>query len=148
MTRPVNGTVDDLVGRVARSRLGRPLSRRLFLTGTTAGVATLGLTACGGGSTTETPPTTGSAGFPVTLVGKEGTATIPAEPQRVVALGLQRDADTALALGVTPIAMAENTFVPNRIAPWVESELAGPKPELLSTTEGSRSRRSPACAQT
>ncbi|MDQ3761426.1 MAG: iron-siderophore ABC transporter substrate-binding protein [Actinomycetota bacterium] len=136
MTSPVDSTVDNLADRVARGRLGKPLSRRLFLAGTTVGAATLGLAACGGGSTTEAPPITGSADFPVTLKGKEGTATIPAEPQRVVTLGLQRDTDTALALGVTPIAMTENTFVPNGIAPWVESELTDPRPELLNTTDG------------
>ncbi|MGH4012743.1 MAG: iron-siderophore ABC transporter substrate-binding protein [Pseudonocardiaceae bacterium] len=136
MTSPVDGTVDDLVGRVARGRLGKPLTRRLFLTGTTVGAATLGLTACGGGSTTETPPTTGSAGFPLTLVGKEGTTTIPAEPHRVITLGFLRDTDTALALGVTPIAMTEISVFPNLIAPWVESELTDPKPELLSTEDG------------
>ncbi|MGH3801210.1 MAG: hypothetical protein ACRDTD_13935, partial [Pseudonocardiaceae bacterium] len=137
MTGPVDSAMDDLAARMARGRLGRPLSRRLFLAGTAVGAATLGLTACGGGpTTTEAPPTTSSAGFPLTLVGKEGTATIAAEPQRVIAVGLQRDTDTALALGVTPIAMIENTFVPNRIAPWVESELTDPRPELLSTANG------------
>jgi iron-siderophore transport system substrate-binding protein len=101
------------------------------------------LAACGGGggggATTDAPPATDTAGFPVTLKGKEGTATIPAEPQRVIALGLQRDADTALALGVTPIAMAENTFIARPIAPWLDAKLTDQKPELLNTTpRGSR----------
>ncbi len=131
VTSRIDGTADDLFGRV-----GKPLRRRLFLAGATAGVATLGLAACGGGSATTTPPTAGSAGFPVTLKGKEGTATIPAQPQRVIAVGFQRDTDTALALGITPIAMPENTLFPNLIAPWVESELTDPKPELLNTANG------------
>ncbi|MGH3885650.1 MAG: iron-siderophore ABC transporter substrate-binding protein [Pseudonocardiaceae bacterium] len=125
--------MDDLVSRGPRGQLGTPLSRRLFL----AGSAALGLAACGGnGSTTETPPAAGSTGFPVTLQGKEGTATIPAEPRRVIAVGFQRDTDTALALGVTPIAMVENALFPSLIAPWVEAELTGPKPELLNTGNG------------
>ncbi len=128
----IDDTLVDLVGWTARERLGTPLSRRLFLVGTAA----LGLAACGGNSsTTETPPAA-DAGFPVTLQGKEGTATIPAPPQRVIAVGFQRDTDTALALGVTPIAMVENTLFPNLIAPWVETELTGPKPELLNTGNG------------
>ena len=105
----------------------------MVLAGATAGVATLGLAACGGDPATTTPSAAGSAGFPVTLKGKEGTATIPAQPRRVIAVGFQRDTDTALALGVTPIAMTENTLFPNRIAPWVESKLTDPKPELLNT---------------
>lgn len=126
-------TMDDLVSQAARDQLGTPLSRRLFL----AGIAAVGLAACGtNSSTTDTPPATSSAGFPVTLQGKEGTATIPTKPQRVISLGLQRDTDTALALGVTPIAMVENALFPNLIAPWVEAELTGPKPELLNTGNG------------
>ncbi len=133
MTISIEDTVSDVVSRTGRSQLGSPLSRRLFL----AGTAALGLAACGRNSpTTGTPPATSSAGFPVTLQGKEGTATIPAEPQRVIAVGFQRDTDTALALGVRPIAMVENALFPNLIAPWVEAELVGPKPELLNTGNG------------
>ncbi len=131
MTTLVDSAVDHRVRRAVRDRrLGKPFSRRLFLVGAT----TLGLTACGGGSTSEVPPST--AGFPRTLVGKEGSATIPAQPKRVITLGFQRDTDTALALGVTPIAMVENALFPDRIAPWAESELTNPRPELLSTADG------------
>lgn len=136
VTSPTDGTVDDLAGHAACGQLGKLLNRRLFLTGTTVGIATLALTACSGGSTADAPPATGSADFPLTLVGKEGTTTIPAEPQRIIALGFQRDTDTALALGVTPIAMTENSLFPTRIAPWVESRLTGPKPTLLNTSSG------------
>lgn len=132
MTVCIDYTVDDLVALVAGDRLGPPLNRRLFL----AGTAAAGLAACGrNGVTTGTPSIT-DAGFPVTLQGKEGAATIRAEPRRVIAVGYQRDTDTALALGVTPIAMVENTLFPNLIAPWVEAELTGPKPELLNTANG------------
>lgn len=133
MTTCIDYTVNDLVGLTAGDQLGPPLSRRFFLAGTTA----LGLAACGGNSsTTGTPSATGSAGFPVTLRGKEGTATIPTKPQRVIAVGFQRDTDTALALGVTPIAMVENTLFPSLIAPWVDAKLRDPKPELLNTENG------------
>jgi iron complex transport system substrate-binding protein len=118
------------------NHLGSPFTRRLFLAGT-IGATTLGLAACGAdNSTTGASQPTGAAGFPITLAGKEGTTTINAEPQRVIALGFQRDTDTALALGVTPIAITENSIFPNGIAPWVESELTEPKPEMLNTDEG------------
>ncbi|HEU0086778.1 MAG TPA: iron-siderophore ABC transporter substrate-binding protein [Pseudonocardiaceae bacterium] len=137
MTSPINAAADHLAAAAARDRLGKLASRRLFLAGAAAGAVTLGLTACGGAtSTTETPQATGAAGFPVTVTGKEGKATIPAQPQRVIALGYQRDAETALALGVTPIAMSENATFPDLIAPWTLPRLTGPKPELLNTTDG------------
>lgn len=108
-------------------------TRREFLLGGLSLAALL--TGCAG-STTEAPPAPGSAAFPLTLVGKEGTATIPALPQRVIAVGFQRDTDTALALGVTPIAMVEHLLFPSGIAPWVEPVLTGPIPELLDASEG------------
>lgn len=118
--------------RAVRSPLGRPFSRRLFLAGATA----FGLTACGvNGSNPDGPSGDSSAGFPVTLPGKEGTATIPTKPERVVALGFQRDGETAVALGVVPVAMSENTLFPNRISPWAEAKLPEPRPELLNTAE-------------
>lgn len=133
MTTCIGDTLNDLADLAADDQLGPPLSRRFFL----AGTAALGLAACGANSsTTGTPPATGSAGFPLTLQGKEGTATIPAKPQRVIAVGFQRDTDTALALGVTPIAMVENALFPSLIAPWVDAELRDPKPELLNTENG------------
>jgi iron complex transport system substrate-binding protein len=135
VTSPIDDTTDDLARRPVPGWLGKPLNRRLFLAGAAAGAATLGLTACSGGSATPPTPTTNSGSFPVTVAGKEGTATIPALPQRVVALGYERDAETALALGVTPIAMSENSSYPNLIAPWVEPKLTGSKPELLNTSE-------------
>lgn len=136
MTSSVNKPMDELVRRAARAPLGPSLNRRLFLVGAATGAA-LGLVACGGGgATTAAPPTTGTAGFPITLKGKEGTATIPAQPQRVIALGLQRDADTAVALGVTPIAMAENTYIPDPVAPWLDAKLTDQQPELFNTADG------------
>lgn len=126
----VDVILNDLV-----NQLGEPFRRRLFLAGA-AGVAMLGLQGCSGGSTTETPLATGSAGFPVTVQGKEGTATVSRLPQRVIAVGLQRDADTAVALGVTPIAIPENASFDSLIPPWLEPELNDPQPELMNAENG------------
>ncbi|MCO1657050.1 iron-siderophore ABC transporter substrate-binding protein [Pseudonocardia humida] len=84
---------------------------------------------------TAAAPSAASA-FPVTVAGKEGTATIPAQPERVVTVGLQRDTDIALALGVTPVGMAKAASFPSGVAPWVEPVLAGEQPELVDMTSG------------
>lgn len=126
-------------GRRGRARRDRTRSRRLLLA-SVAGAVSVGLAGCGGGSTAPAEAPSGSAssaeGFPVTLTGKEGTATISAPPQRVLTLGFQRDAETALALGVTPVAMASSPIFPSGIPPWTESALHGSKPEMLDTANG------------
>lgn len=95
------------------------------------------LAGCGGGSTTEAPASAApSAAFPVSVPGKEGTATLQAKPQRVVTAGLQRDTDIALALGVTPVGIAKAGSFPSGIAPWVEPKLNGTPPELVDFTTG------------
>ncbi|MGH3972028.1 MAG: iron-siderophore ABC transporter substrate-binding protein [Pseudonocardiaceae bacterium] len=141
MTNPTDDPVGSLAGRAALGRRGRalhprPLSRRLFLAGAAAGAASLSLAACGNGGNSSAAAPSGAAGFPVTLTGKEGTATISAPPEQVVALGFQRDAETALALGVTPIAMTASVIFPSGIAPWAEAVLTNRKPELLNTANG------------
>ncbi|ONI77947.1 hypothetical protein ALI144C_31610 [Actinosynnema sp. ALI-1.44] len=117
----------------------RALSRRLFLAGSAAGLATVGLAACGGsdnagGATgpTGTAPS-GGGGFPVTLEGAEGKTVIPAAPQRVISVGFMRDIDEAVSLGVVPIAVTPATNYKSGLPPWVEAKLAGAKaPEQLS----------------
>lgn len=141
MTGPIDETAANQAdwaaprqpGRVPRHR---PVSRRLFLAGAATGAAALGLAACGRGTDAPAAAPSGAAGFPVTLTGKEGTATIPAAPERVVALGFQRDAETALALGVTPVAMAASVIFPSGITPWAQPALTNRTPELLNTGEG------------
>lgn len=108
-------------------------TRRQFLIG---GASLAALLAGCGNSTDREQAATGSAGFPRTLKGKEGPTTIPAEPSRVVAVGFQRDTDTAIALGVTPVAMSENSAIfPSGVAPWVEAALTASTPPLLDTAE-------------
>ncbi|GLW90657.1 iron ABC transporter substrate-binding protein [Actinokineospora globicatena] len=113
----------------------RPLSRRLFLTGSAAGALTLGLAACGS-SGTSAPGTSGAAptgggaqpsGFPLTLEGAEGKTVLPAAPGRVITVGFMRDLDEAVSLGVVPIAITPQTNFDSGLAPWVEAKLGGAK---------------------
>ena len=74
------------------------LTRRQMLLTTLAAAGGAVLAGCGGGgrSETGTGAATGSAGFPVTIEGKLGAATIPQAPQRVVSVGYT-DHDAILA---------------------------------------------------
>jgi iron complex transport system substrate-binding protein len=113
------------------------MMRRLAVTA--ALTLSLGMTAAcgddepadGGGSGGGT-----SAGaFPVTITHKLGTAKIESAPKRIVALG-EVDQDALLALGVTPVGMAELTGVqPDGLAPWTAPKLTGAKPKLLKAGE-------------
>lgn len=119
------------------------------------GVLSMAAAGCGddaGASTTVAAPapTTGAAAGPATTVGADaattvgtagatrsiehtyGTAVVPADPQRVVALGLT-DQDYLLALGVVPVGIRDwFGEQPNAVWPWARSYLNGAEPELLS----------------
>ncbi|WP_141576256.1 iron-siderophore ABC transporter substrate-binding protein [Actinomadura sp. WMMA1423] len=114
----------------------RTMMRRL----TAAAALVLGLAtaaACG-----DDEPAGGSGGsggaagaFPVTVSHKLGSAEVKAAPKRIVALG-EVDQDALLALGVTPVGMAELTGVqPDGLAPWSAPRLTGGKPKLLKQGE-------------
>lgn len=79
------------------------------------------LSACAAGTPPEAsaPPTasTGDSAFPATIEHIYGTATIPSEPERIVALGVT-DADAVLALGGTVIANTGYTFYEKGLGPW------------------------------
>ena len=90
------------------------------------------------GCTGATPPTgqdDGSApagAFPVTLKHAFGETTLPARPERVVAIGYN-DADFALALGVVPVGVREyqgGFDWQNR--PWARQAQAGQSPKALA----------------
>lgn len=89
---------------------------------------TLLLAGCGsdGGS----PPAEPSAGA-VTIATRFGDVTVPAAPTRVVAMSWT-DADLALAVGITPVAMAKETTIPGGIQPWAKERLGGAVPELFT----------------
>lgn len=110
-------------------------TRRGFLIG---GVALTALLA-GCGSDDDSPPDApvGDGRFPVTIEGAFGPTRIDRRPERVVAVGFLRDGDDAVALGVTPVAMASSgNFPETGLAPWTLQALGSAKPTILETTDG------------
>ncbi|MFD6620228.1 iron-siderophore ABC transporter substrate-binding protein, partial [Streptomyces albidoflavus] len=80
--------------------------RRRFLVGAVALALAGSLAACGSDSGDAEDGSAGqkaSGAFPAQVATKFGTVTVKERPERVVALGWG-DAETALALGVQPVA--------------------------------------------
>lgn len=74
-----------------------------------------------------TTTTAAAAAYPVTVDHAYGQTTIAAAPQRIVALGVE-DADIALALGVSPVAIPKNRPLP--VMPWTQAAMdANPLPD-------------------
>ncbi|KQQ01580.1 MULTISPECIES: ABC transporter substrate-binding protein [unclassified Rathayibacter] len=77
-----------------------------------------------------------SDSFPVTLEHQYGETVIPAEPQRVVVVGLTEQ-DILLELGVTPIATTEwYGEQPYAVWPWATDLLGDAEPTVLDQTDG------------
>lgn len=72
--------------------------------------------------------------FPLTIEHALGTITIPAEPQRVVAL-IDRDVDTLLALGVQPVGINSLYGFESGAGPWSEALLGGSEPVVWTGRE-------------
>ncbi|CAM04852.1 iron complex transport system substrate-binding protein [Saccharopolyspora erythraea NRRL 2338] len=117
------------------ARLPR-LGRRGFLAGVSGVVATglaAGLTACGGGSSQA--PAEGlapSAGFPVSIPNRYGTAQIASAPRQIVTLGIT-DHDVLLPLGVVPAGLTAWGPWPAGVGPWVEPMLGGQRPKVFGS---------------
>ncbi|MDQ3988602.1 MAG: iron-siderophore ABC transporter substrate-binding protein [Actinomycetota bacterium] len=109
-------------------------TRRRFLIGGASLVALL----AGCGSDDSAPDAqAGDGGFPVTIDGAFGPTRIDRRPERVVAAGFLRDGDDALALGVTPVAMATSGNFPEPgLAPWTLQALGSAKPTIFDVTDG------------
>jgi iron complex transport system substrate-binding protein len=86
------------------------------------------LAGCGGGDS-ESSDTSGPS-----VDTKFGSVDVPADPQRVVALGWG-DAETALALGVQPVGASDWVeFGGTGVGPWAE-DLYDEAPEIIATME-------------
>lgn len=91
-----------------RARRGLPAAAALVLALTLAG--------CGAAPESAPPAAAPSGAYPVTVEHKYGTTTVPAEPERIVTLGLS-DQDTVLALGGRPVG-AVNWFGEEPFGSW------------------------------
>lgn len=109
-------------------------TRRQFLIG---GLSLAALLAACGAPDAEAPPPSGSddGRFPRTVTHKYGSTEIPAEPQRVVTVGLS-DHDYVLALGVVPVGLTDwYGDYPAGTWPWAADELGDAQPEVMPRNE-------------
>lgn len=119
-------------------RLRRPL---IAVAG--AAIAVLALSACASGSTADSGSDSTAAtgeGFPVTIEHAFGETVIPEAPERVATWGWG-STEAAIAVGVYPVAVAEQTWTvgAGNLLPWVEEaydEADVEHPALLSDPEG------------
>lgn len=107
-------------------------TRREFL----AGLAAAGLlAACGQGDrgpAASSDSTT--SGGTITVQNQFGTFEVPLDPRRVVGWEGRRDLETALALGLRPIAVGSNAlFGADELAPFIDFDLEGV--EVIEQTE-------------
>jgi len=123
------------------------LRRRTALLGLLAAPALAAVAACsptapGGAATSASPTAPGESAkgatdsFPVTIKHRLGETTIPAEPKRVVVVGLTEQ-DILLELGIVPVATTEwYGEQPYAVWPWATDLLGGARPEVLSDSDG------------
>lgn len=114
-----------------RSRARNPLLALLL----TVAVA-FGLVACGGDGAADGDRS--SAGFePITITHALGTAEITSKPERVVTLG-QGSTETAIALGVVPVAMERYEWGADDSGylPWVKEAVEKQGAELPALIKG------------
>jgi len=98
-------------------------------------VLALLLAGCGSGTDEPAPGAAPEPGFPVTIPNAFGQTTVPARPQRVVAIGFN-DADFALALGTVPVGVRDNIGSYDETArPWAQQALNGARPEQVGGLE-------------
>lgn len=113
-----------IAGRVRNNALASAtLTSAVLLTATLAGCRSGEDGDAGDG--TETPDSSESIDsetFPTTVETTYGEVTIPAEPERVVALTAQAAGDL-LALGITPVAVQSDTPDFFDWYPWLEGEI-------------------------
>ncbi|MFI6578164.1 iron-siderophore ABC transporter substrate-binding protein [Nocardiopsis sp. NPDC050513] len=112
--------------------------RRLGALGSTALLA-LGLAACGAEPAEQDGGDSASAdgAFPVTVEHALGSAQIPERPERVVTLG-QGSAETAIALGVTPVGIESYPWGSDDTGylPWIHEAVTEAGDELPTQFAG------------
>lgn len=121
-------------GTTATSDTGTPPATTAPATGTTASAAP---SAAPGSAAPASSAAPAADTFPVTITHKLGTTTIPAEPKRIVSVGLTEQ-DFLLALGIVPVADTDwYGGQPNAIWPWAKPALgdAAP-PQMLTDADG------------
>lgn len=94
--------------------------------------------ACGSNGTepADDAGSPGNGAFPATIDTMFGEVTVESQPERVAALGWG-DAETALALGVEPIAASDWLgFGGDGVGPWAQDRYSE-APELIGTVEPS-----------
>ncbi|GLF96915.1 iron-siderophore ABC transporter substrate-binding protein [Streptomyces yaizuensis] len=122
--------------------MARSLTARRAAAAFVSALLLLGTAACGGGSD-EKGSGDGTSGegasrdsaFPVTIPHKFGEAKIPAEPKRIVTLGLT-DQDAVLAAGKVPVGTMDwiGGFE-GAVGPWAQDELGSATvPTVLKDT--------------
>ncbi|MCG7427023.1 ABC transporter substrate-binding protein [Helcobacillus sp. ACRRO] len=122
------------------------VSRRSLLTASAAATAAFAATALSACTTSASSPGAGGSdsssddAAPVTIKHIYGTTEIPSTPTRVATVSWV-NADTALALGVVPVAMPAMEWGGNgnRSTDWIDAKLAelgGPAPTLFSEADG------------
>lgn len=121
--------------RLARLLPALAICAALALTGCADDEPVVSLSGSSPSVLASTTPSPEVAGFPVTISQTAGDVTIPAAPERVVALDFP-SADAAVALGVVPVAMAELSYIPGGVQEWTKTALAGATPELIKTEQG------------
>ena len=99
--------------------------------------ASLALSACSGGDSSDDGGEAGGDWDPVTIDSALGTATIEEEPERIVTLG-QGSTETAIALGTTPVGMEEYTWGADDTGylPWIHDEVTERGDELPELVTG------------
>jgi len=105
-----------------------------------AAAAALSLAGCSTAAPDESGSSAAADGtFPVTIEHAFGETEIPAAPERVATWGWG-STEAALALGVVPVAMAQQTYGANEdgVLPWVADELdeLGEDTPVILTDDG------------
>lgn len=115
-------------------------ARRTIAVLAAAAAAALALAGCSPSAPEETGSDAAAGeGFPITIEHAFGETEIPAAPERVATWGWG-STEAALALGVVPVAMAQQTYGANEdgVLPWVADKLdeLGEDTPVILTDDG------------